>query len=124
MGTLAWDPDSSRIYFVTEKQGESPIVVVRIRPGFLEQDYAGTSHPEMPELISAGFNDDLVVIPDGTTLLFTRMSLKAPAEIYRTIPVNDACKNKPPVETRREDDCNGIDQLTHLNDGLLSQVSM
>ena len=124
VGTIAWDRDSSRIYFVTERQGESPIVVVRIRPGFLEQDYAGASHPEMPELISGGGNDDLAATPDGTTLVFTRMSLKAPAEIYRTIPVNDSCKGKRPVDARREDGCNGVAQLTHLNDAVLSQVAM
>jgi dipeptidyl aminopeptidase/acylaminoacyl peptidase len=125
VGTIAWDRDSSRIYFVTEKQGESPIVVVRIRPGFLEQDYAGSSHPEMPELIAEGFNDDLAVTPDGSTVLFTRMSLKAPAEIYRTIPFNDSCKGRRRlVDAQREEDCSGIARLTHVNDGVLSQVIM
>jgi dipeptidyl aminopeptidase/acylaminoacyl peptidase len=124
VGAIVWDPDSSRIYFVSEKQGESPIVVVRIRPGFLEQDFAGVSHPEMPELISEGFNDDLAVTPDGTSLLFTRMSLTAPAEIYRTIPVNDSCKDKRPVDARRDDECNGVARITHFNDAVLSQVAM
>jgi dipeptidyl aminopeptidase/acylaminoacyl peptidase len=107
VGTIAWDPDSSRIYFTSENQGESPIVVVRLRPGFLEQDYAGVSHPEMgAEPVSQGFNDDLAVTPDGTTLLFTRMSLQHPTEIYEIV------SKTAPVS------------LTHFNDALLSQDSM
>ena len=124
VGTIAWDPDSSRIYFASEKQGESPIFAVRIQPGFLEQDYAGVSHPELPFPVSQGFDDDMAVVPDGTSVVFTRMSLRAPSEIYRTIPIKDSCKLKRPAEVFRDDGCNGVAQLTHLNDVVLSQVSM
>ncbi len=124
VGTIAWDPDSSRIYFTSENQGESPIFAVRIRPGFLEQDYAGVSHPEMPYPIAGGFNGDLAVTSDGTTLVFTRMSLRAPNEIYRTLPVDDSCKTKRPADARGEDSCNGIARLSHLNDAVFSQVAM
>jgi dipeptidyl aminopeptidase/acylaminoacyl peptidase len=105
VGTIAWDHDSSRIYFVSEKQGESPIIVVKIRPAFLEHD-AGVAQAEMPELITKGFNDDLAVTPDGETLLFTRMALQHPIEIYK-LP------NKSPATP-----------LTHINDALLSLIDM
>ena len=125
VGTFTWDPDSSRIYFVSENQGESPIVVVRLTPGFLEHDYAGASQPLMDiGLVSRGFNDDLTVTLDGTTLLFTRMSLNAPPEIYRTIPVKESCKNESPIEARRKVECSGVAQLAHFNDAVLSQVAM
>jgi dipeptidyl aminopeptidase/acylaminoacyl peptidase len=106
MGTFTWDQDSSRIYFVSEREGNSPISVIRINPRFLEQDYAGASQPELQEPVAPGFNDDLSVTPDGTTLLFTRMSLQHPIEIYKLV------SKTPPVP------------LTHINDALLSQVAM
>jgi dipeptidyl aminopeptidase/acylaminoacyl peptidase len=105
VGTIVWDADSSRIYFTSENQGESPIIVVKIRPGFLEHDFVAPQ-PEIPEVVAKGFNDDLAVTPDGTTLLFTQMSLQHPTEIYKLV------SKAPPVP------------LTHVNDALLSQVAM
>jgi dipeptidyl aminopeptidase/acylaminoacyl peptidase len=106
VGTFAWDPDSSRIYFVSENQGESPIVVVRLNPGFLENDYAPALQGKAPEVVSRGFNDDLAVTPDGTTLVFARMSVQYPTEIYKLA-------SKTPAAP-----------FTHFNDALLSQVAM
>ena len=106
VGTIAWDPDSSRIYFTSENQGGAPIVVVKIRPGFLEDDYAGTEQSEIPQVVSRGFNDDQAIMPDGTTLAFTRMSLQSPTEIYKLTGKAEAVP------------------LTHINDALLSQIDM
>ena len=106
VGTFTWDRDSSRIYFGAEREGNSPISVIRISPRFLEQDYAGTAQPEMQETVAPGFNDDFAVTHDGTTLLFTRMSLQYPTEIYKLVSKGS------PVP------------LTHFNDVLLSQVEM
>ena len=106
VGTFTWDPDSSRIYFVSEREGISPISVIRINPRFLEQDFGGTSQPELQEPVASGFNDDLAVTPDGTTLLFTRMSLQHPIELYKLV------SKTQPVP------------LTHFNDAILSQVDM
>ncbi len=106
VGTFAWDPDSSRIYFASEREGNSPINVIRINRRFLEQDYAGAAQPELQEPVASGFNDDLAVTPDGTTLLMTRMSLQHPVEIYKLVS-----KTQPAP-------------LTHFNDELLSQVDM
>ena len=106
VGTFAWAPDASRIYFVSENQGASPINVIRVKPGFLERDYSVMSRTEIAESIASGFNDDLAVTPDGTTLLFTHMSVQHPNEVYALV-------SKTPVAA-----------LSHLNDSLLSQVSM
>jgi dipeptidyl aminopeptidase/acylaminoacyl peptidase len=107
VGTFAWDQDSSRIYFGAEREGSSPISVIRISPRFLEQDYSGTSQqPEIQETVAPGFNDDFAVTHDGATLLFTRMSLQYPTEIYKLVS-----KGSPTP-------------LTHFNDALLSQIAM
>jgi dipeptidyl aminopeptidase/acylaminoacyl peptidase len=106
VGTIAWDQDSSHIYFVSENQGESPIITVKIRPDFLEHDHMGASQAEVPEVVAKGFNDDLAVTSDGTTLVFTQMSIQRPMEIYKL------AGKTPPAP------------LTHLNDAVLSQVDM
>jgi len=109
VGAIAWDPDSSRIYFASEHEGNSPISVIRLKPRFLEHDYVGAPKPKflkLPERITSGFDDDIVVTPDGTTLLFTRMSLQHPTEIYRLVSKTLAVP------------------LTHINDALLSEVQM
>jgi dipeptidyl aminopeptidase/acylaminoacyl peptidase len=106
VGTIAWDPDSSRIYFASENQGESPISVIRVASKFLEGDYTGAWRFELPEVITRGFNDDLAVVSEGTTLVFTRMSLQHPTEIYKLV-------SKGPATG-----------LTHLNDALLSEIGM
>ncbi len=106
VGTIAWDPDSSRIYFTSENQGESPILVVKVRPGFLEHDYSGVQQSAVPEVVSRGFDDDLAVTSDGNTLVFTRMSLQHPTGIYKLTGKTEATP------------------LTHLNDPLLSQIDM
>jgi dipeptidyl aminopeptidase/acylaminoacyl peptidase len=57
--------------------------------------------------ITRGANDEVVVSPDGKTLVFTRMSARAPNEVYKL-----GIGSKEAV------------QLTHLNDAILSQISM
>jgi dipeptidyl aminopeptidase/acylaminoacyl peptidase len=106
VNNLAWDPDSSRIYFVSDYQGQSPIYVIRIKAGFLDRDYSILPRVEIPESIAFGFNDNLAVTPDGTTLVFTQMSVQHPDEIYQLV-------SKTPVAA-----------LSHVNDAALSDVSM
>ncbi len=80
VGTFTWAPDSWHVYFSYEDRGSAPIAVTKFR-------HWGND-PESRWLISTtdkvqGFNDDLVVTPDGRTLLFTRMSLEHPNEMYK-----------------------------------------
>jgi dipeptidyl aminopeptidase/acylaminoacyl peptidase len=100
VGTFVWFPDSSRIYFSAEVNGISPVWAVHILG------------PESKALFvqknAAGYSDDLALTSDGKTLLFTRMTLKHPVEIYR-FPM-------PPDGS--------VEPLTHLNDSVLSQISM
>jgi dipeptidyl aminopeptidase/acylaminoacyl peptidase len=97
-GTFIWLPDSSRIYLTSENAGISPVWAV----------YPAT--PEVKALLvgenAAGYSDDLAITNDGKVLLFTRMSVKAPNEIYAF-----------GANLR-------VVAVTRLNEGVLSQISM
>jgi dipeptidyl aminopeptidase/acylaminoacyl peptidase len=92
VGSMAWAPDSTKIYFSAEDKGEAPIYEIRVTGG------------EVREVVR-GHNDDLAITPDGSTLLFTRMSVRFPNEIFK-LTGRDAVN------------------LTHLNDKVLAQVEM
>ena len=98
VGGFVWAPDSSRIYFVAEDNGEQPIYQIGVNGGEVRR-------------LKRGTNDDLTITSDGKALLFTRMSVRAPNEIY----VAELANNMRVGAAR---------QLTHLNDSLLSQVEM
>ena len=122
IGSMAWAPDPDHIYFTAENVGASPIYelywhVIAGRPG--------------PREVVGGFNDDLTVAPDGSRLVFTRMSLSSPIEIKIApprSPLPSGCtaseKDVPPFYVPPECALSKAQSLTHLNDSLLSQVSM
>ena len=96
--TIAWSPDSRTVYLTSEDKGEIPIYSLEIGSG-------NTS--AAPREITRGSNDELALSPDGKTLVFTRMTIQAPNEIYKlTIGAQKA------------------EKLSHLNDAVLSQVLM
>jgi dipeptidyl aminopeptidase/acylaminoacyl peptidase len=97
VGGFAWAPDSSRIYFVAEDKGEQPVYMVSINGGDVRE-------------LERHNNDDLAVTPDGNMLVFTRMSVRAPSEMYAA-----------PISGSR---LGPARQLTHLNDAVLAQVEM
>jgi dipeptidyl aminopeptidase/acylaminoacyl peptidase len=105
VGTFTWSPDSSTVYFVSEVEGRSQIWSKKVNP----------IDPEMGRirLVGSGFNDD-ITFASGGTLLFTRMSLQRPNEIYE-IPTPEVQSPKGESDSL---------QLTHVNDALLSQVAM
>jgi dipeptidyl aminopeptidase/acylaminoacyl peptidase len=108
--TMAWSPDSKYIYFTSEDKGEIPIYRVNIeahkpKTG-LAKSTPSTALFEVVE-INRGANDDLQVTPDGKTLVFTRMSVRAPNEIYKLTLGNKEAA-----------------QLSHQNDPVLFRVSM
>src|SRR6201987_3419389 len=103
VGTIAWAPDSHRLFFNAEKEGDARI-------------YRVVTDGKQPIEIARGFFDDLVVTKDAA-LLFTRMSLAGPSEIVAP-PVFVECG-----DANCEVDLK-LNQLTHLNDSLLSQISM
>ncbi len=108
VGSIAWAPDSKGLYLSAEDKGESPIY------------YVTTAGNDVRQVIG-GSNDDLTVARDGSTLVFTRVSVEAPNEIYAL------SLHHPLVRTGtglpNADQPKAI-QLTKLNDTVLSQVSM
>jgi dipeptidyl aminopeptidase/acylaminoacyl peptidase len=64
----------------------------------------------------------LAVVPDGKALLFTRMSIDSPSAIYSAPPVLGPCEETAP----KVEKCKlpQVEQLTHFNDAVLSQVAM
>ncbi|HEX7285011.1 MAG TPA: S9 family peptidase [Candidatus Angelobacter sp.] len=92
---IAWSPDSKTIYLTSEDKGEIPIYKI------------DADKPNQVHELTRGANDDLQVTPDGKTLVFTRMSVRAPNEIYKLTLGNKEAS-----------------QLSHQNDAVLFRVSM
>jgi dipeptidyl aminopeptidase/acylaminoacyl peptidase len=116
-GTFAWSPDSKRIFVGTEHEGMSPVYELKGGPA---------------SVLWEGYNDDLAFSPDGQTLLFTRMSIQRPNEIYAVSTRLGPCK--PAKDSGRvggtgaaissECELPKPQALTRLNDAALSQVAM
>ncbi len=151
VGTYTIAPDSSKIYFTSEKEGTAPIYSVDLSGLVINEE----STPDLRvhrtntgvKQVLEGFSDDLTMTRDGKHLLMTRMSIKAPTEIYRysfgdlpagapqaeakpTFPTQEVCTDangklikpegcKPPPAQLAS-----LSQLTHLNDAVLSRVQM
>jgi dipeptidyl aminopeptidase/acylaminoacyl peptidase len=94
LGSFTWGPTATAICFAAEDHGEAPIYSVALENG-------------QPAEIARLHADDLTFGVNGA-LYFTRMSIAAPNEIWRlTTPER-----------------NDIQQITHMNDALLSQIDM
>ncbi len=114
VGTYTWAPDSRTIYFAAEHERHSLIYAV-----------ATTGTPFRRSIVG-GYNDDLAVMPDRKTLLFTRMSLKAPNEIYAADATAEGCPARTGDVDKGKEACSLSKDwpVTHVNDKLLSEVSM
>jgi dipeptidyl aminopeptidase/acylaminoacyl peptidase len=115
VGTFAWAPDSKTIYFGAEHERHSLIYAV-----------AAIGNPSRRALVG-GYDDDIAVTPDGKKLLFTRMSLQAPIEIFGADATAEGCPARTgDVDNGKEKDCSLSKDwpVTHVNDQLLSQISM
>ncbi len=121
--TIAWSPDSKTIYFTSEDQGEIPIYMIEI------------NKPNEIQELARGANDDLQVSTDGKTLVFTRMSIRAPNEVYKAdlatfhslnsivaakIEKNGTISNRKEIKGGQ---LTAV-QLTHVNDAALENVVM
>jgi dipeptidyl aminopeptidase/acylaminoacyl peptidase len=118
VGSIAWASDASKIYLTAEKEGRTSTYFIELgHQGKVDNAKPGqpTNFPVfvMSE-VTRGFDDDVIVTSDGKTLLFTRMSLERPSEIQKLIIPAKIDPYDLPVG----------DQLTHITDPLLSQVSM
>jgi dipeptidyl aminopeptidase/acylaminoacyl peptidase len=115
--SMAWSPNSQAIYYTAENEGDAPIYIVN------------TTRPSpLPLELVAGFNDSPMPTPDGKTLVFDRMSVMEPNEIYTASLGERGCTNgttelktvyKLPVCLLAK-----AQPLTKLNDPVLSQVQM
>jgi dipeptidyl aminopeptidase/acylaminoacyl peptidase len=114
--TVAWAPDSSTIYFTADNEGAAGIYDLKLgRP--------------WPREIVSGVNDDLTLTSDGKFILFTRMSVLAPNEIYRAATEFEACEIEVMSGDRRRYDAMDCElskpqPLTHMNDAVLSKVDL
>jgi dipeptidyl aminopeptidase/acylaminoacyl peptidase len=124
VGTFVWAPHSKGLYFSAEDNGESPIYSIDLDPAEASAKrgvYCNVCTRTVRETVS-GSNDELSLTPDGNTLLFSKVSVKAPSEVFfldlspRKGRAYDPCRVNAP--------CDGGAQLTHLNDAVLSQVQM
>jgi dipeptidyl aminopeptidase/acylaminoacyl peptidase len=119
VGTFAWSPNSRSIYFSAENEGSAPIYRVEL--------YTLT----WPSEFIPGFNDDVTVTADGKTIVFTQMSIQGPTGIYSAptsfrLECLVAPVGKTPEHRYTASACelSPSTPLTHVDDSLLSQVSM
>src|SRR5271154_2204289 len=89
VGAFMWSPDSKRIYFVHESAGEAPVYSFEVNRPFdgtitVDGDPKETAKNNAVVVLRDGFNDDLATTPDGKTIVFTRMSISFPTQLYKT----------------------------------------
>jgi len=90
-----WAPDGKRIYFESEVRAAGQIFAVTVATG------------DIRTVVIDHSNHDLIVAPDGKTLLFTRTSAVRPAEIYRA-----------------PSDSGIAEPVTHINDGIFAGLDI
>ncbi len=125
VGTFTWTPDSSAFYLVAGDKSEAPIYFSPLgsHPMRISEhahprvhQMPGSTVESMPEGWNHAWNDDLALTADGKTLLFTRMTIDRPTEIWRwTISTPNA---------RNETVGAAPVPLTQLNDAVLGGVAM
>ena len=74
--SVAWAPDSSKLYFTAEDAGDSPIYSIDVPGGQPKQDRARLQRLAHPHA-------------DGKTLVFARSSVRFPTELF-TVPTSAA----------------------------------
>src|SRR6516164_1776518 len=113
--SIAWSTDSKSIYITAENEGEKPIYVVHV----------GQANPWPQELVD-GYNDSPTPTPDGKALVFDRMSITAPNEIYTAPLFFPACRIAVPANSYKVPGCllSKAQPLTKLNEAVLSEVDM
>jgi dipeptidyl aminopeptidase/acylaminoacyl peptidase len=93
--SFSFSPDSRKIYASVHERGLQPVYSISLDSG------------QMTKVIAEGFNDDVKISRDGSTLIFTRNSSTRPTEIFRA-----------------NSDGSGITQLTRTNETMLSGFNL
>ncbi len=94
--SLAWSPDSTRLFFTAEDRGRQPIYTVRASGGPTQVAVYGDAH-----------HDDVQLRPDGKSMIYSASSGSRPVEIYRAFSGG----GQP-------------ERLTHINDQLLDRYKL
>ena len=89
--SIAFSPDSKKIYLTAGERGLQPVYTVAVGGG------------NVTKLIADGFNDDVKITADGKWLVFTRNSASSPTEIYRAAS-----------------DGTGVTAVTKINDAFIA----
>jgi len=123
VGSFVWASDSKTIYFSAEHERHSLIYAVGTART------AGTDRTRteyLRRVLVGGFDDDVAVTPDGKKLVFTRMSIAAPNEIYAADASGEGCPARTGDVDHGKENCslNKDWPLSHINDQLLSQIGM
>jgi dipeptidyl aminopeptidase/acylaminoacyl peptidase len=113
--SMVWSPDSKTIYFTAENEGEAPIYALHL-----------AASNAWPQELVAGFNDSPMPTPDGKALVFDRMSVAAPNEIYSAPLLFPQCRMAVPPNAYSIPDCllSKAQPLTTLNQAVLSKSQM
>jgi dipeptidyl aminopeptidase/acylaminoacyl peptidase len=96
VGSITWSPDSSRIFFTVEDRGRTNLQMIPVTGGGSRNIITGPSSL-----------DDVQFTSDGRTMIYTEESGSRPSEIFRATSSGGT----------------GV-ALTHLNDALLSRVTL
>ncbi len=104
--SFTWLPDSTAIYFSSENKGEAPIYRLDVQSAVAATTAPAPASHAIQE-VTRGVNDDLSFAPDGKTLVFTRLSVQAPNEVFRM----DLASKK-------------VEQISHLNERVLANIAM
>jgi dipeptidyl aminopeptidase/acylaminoacyl peptidase len=118
VGSFVWAPNSTTIYFSAEHMRHSLIYGV----SWTEQSRAEI----LRRALVGGFDDDVAISPDGKKLVFTRMSITAPIEIYAADAAGEGCPARTGEVDHGKESCS-LNQdwaLTRINQQLLSQIGM
>jgi dipeptidyl aminopeptidase/acylaminoacyl peptidase len=128
--SYTWSPDSKAIYFTSEKEGAVPIYRLNFTVALAGNKPTGTGIKAIEQILD-GSNDEVSVSGDGKTLVFTRVSVRAPNEVYKAslggeTPTARAGKaGRAKISSQREYTVNySVQQLSHLNDTVLDKVAM
>ena len=127
VGTFAWTPNSGAMYFASEDAGKSPIYTIRLSSGLVDSGHnirlilrdkmipISTGEASRSLNNDFGYSDDLALTSDGKTLLFTRMTLQRPTEIFKRPTSNLGLPNEAAGDAL---------PLTHINDAVLDAIVM
>jgi dipeptidyl aminopeptidase/acylaminoacyl peptidase len=125
VGSFVWAPSSKVLFLTAEADGNSLIFQVDMELLSLAKP-KGDLRGAPQSLYTDRYDDDLGITPDGSTLVFTAMSITAPTEIYSgQAGPSESCR-WPRDHAISAQSCISLNprQLTHLNDAVLSQVEM